>query len=746
MRFQATHKLVTYLLALAAFATLASGGDVSPIMAAIFLGLVAVSWRVDAGGVRAAAFDRRLTLTRVLVAAVLVQRTWVIARQLPEPDLMPVVDFVLLALGTKLCYRRNNRDDVHVFVLSFLLVLAAAAMGGSFLFAPAFIAYVVVATWALVLFHLRREMEENYLVKHSSQAPSQKVGVARILNSRRVVGRAFFVATGGVALAVALGAIGTFALVPRVGAGFVFGTTRGATAVVGFSDDVSLGRHGTLANTATAVALRARLPELAELPSDVERARAVEGLYWRGTVYDRYDSGHWTRSRSPALRTVLGETHGLVVVDDGGVAPRHATHRTVVRQEIDLAGSAAFVAFALDRPVAFDVSPRGGASSGLQLVARWSDEVGLRAVPAGASLIAIDDDRRPEPRAATGTHYVALSVRAPAQAGPAPALPPEALAASLELPVSLSPRVTALAQKLAAGEPPGPAVVRAVTTWLRDTHRYTLDLPRPAPGMDPVESFLFETPTGHCEYFASAAALLLRAAGVPTRYVNGYVGGEWNALGEHVTVRDNRAHSWIEAYLPESGWTRVDATPSLPAPPRTGRGRQLLDSLDYRWSRFVVGYDLAHQLNLAHRVARALGLGGSDDLAATQPAGRVPWWVLGLAAVLAFAAAASRMWPTRKPRGAPAATPPASAVPVQRLYARALDRLARAGLPRRTGETPREFAARVRDAGADGDATLAQLTELYTAARFGGRPVTREQLRRLARQVDGGGLARRPAA
>jgi hypothetical protein len=72
---------------------------------------------------------------------------------------------------------------------------------------------------------------------------------------------------------------------------------------------------------------------------------------------------------------------------------------------------------------------------------------------------------------------------------------------------------------------------------------------------------------------------------------------------------------------------------------------------------------------------------------------------------------------------------------VQRLYDRALDRLARAGLPRRRAETPREYATRVKEAGADGDATLAELTELYTAARFGGRPVAREQLRRLARRL-----------
>ncbi len=86
-----------------------------------------------------------------------------------------------------------------------------------------FAVYVVLATWALILFHLRREMEENYLVRHSAQAPSQKVGIGRILGSRRVVGRAFFAATFGVAAAVFVGALAIFAFVPRLGAGFVLG-------------------------------------------------------------------------------------------------------------------------------------------------------------------------------------------------------------------------------------------------------------------------------------------------------------------------------------------------------------------------------------------------------------------------------------------------------------------------------------------------------------------------------------------
>ena len=730
MRFQATHKLVTYLLVLAAFATIASAGAVSRTMAILFLGLVAVSWRIDPGGPKAALFDRRLTLTRLLVAAVLVQRSWIVARELPEPDLVPVVEFVLVALAAKLFYRRNNRDDVHLFVLSFLLVLAAAALGGSFLFTFGFVAYVLGATWALVLFHLRREMEENYLVKHSAQAPSQKVGVARILASRRVVGAPFLGATAVVAVGVAAGAFATFALVPRVGQGFVFGAARSSANLIGFSDDVTLGHYGTLSSESTAVTMRATVPRVAALPTAEARAAATDALYWRGTVYDSYDRGHWTRSQRAALRTALGEDGRRVFVGDvpGAAEPE----RGLERQVIDVVRLSAPVAFALDRPVAFELeAPASGAASALQLMPRWSGEVGLRLAPPGAPPVgdAADEGRAgAELRTPPGVRYVAYSrdVEAP---GPAPE--GEALAATLQVPPTLSPRVAALGRNAWPRTRPTPAArVAAVTAWLRATHHYTLRLPRPTPGIDPVESFLFDTTEGHCEYFATAAALLLRAGGVPTRYVNGYLGGEWNDVGRYVTVRDNRAHSWIEAYLPASGWTRVDATPPLAPAARTGRLGQLLDTLDFQWSRWVVSYDLSRQLDLARRVTHRLGLH------APEPAGghgRVPGWLVVLVAVVVVAAAASRVWPTRGPARAPARAAAIEGAPVQRLYARALERLARAGLPRAAAETPREYAARVAGAGLDGGALLAELTELYTAARFGGRPVDREALQRLTR-------------
>ena len=126
---------------------------------------------------------------------------------------------------------------------------------------------------------------------------------------------------------------------------------------------------------------------------------------------------------------------------------------------------------------------------------------------------------------------------------------------------------------------------------------------------DPLEDFLFHQKAGHCEYFASATAMLLRLAGVPSRYVNGFLGGEWNDLGKYLTMRDNRAHSWVEAYLGPAGWVRIDATPSANTGSRMGRMRQLVDSVEFFWSRWVIDYDVSRQIDIAQRIGAGVGVG-----------------------------------------------------------------------------------------------------------------------------------------
>ena len=115
----------------------------------------------------------------------------------------------------------------------------------------------------------------------------------------------------------------------------------------------------------------------------------------------------------------------------------------------------------------------------------------------------------------------------------------------LQLP-KIDPRIPALARELTGG---GRArtpydEAHAIELGLRGRYAYTLDLSGPSPA-DPLAYFLFDRRAGHCEYFAAAMTVMLRNLGVPARYVNGYLSGEYNDLGGDYIVRARDAHSWV---------------------------------------------------------------------------------------------------------------------------------------------------------------------------------------------------------
>src|SRR5206468_4734105 len=137
----------------------------SPAATAVFLAVAALSFLADAGGRAASAIDRGARVVRGATGALLALIVWRIWRRMPDADLAPAFDLILALLAYKLLFRRSHRDYVQIYALTFLLVLVASTVTATFLFVAAFAVYVVLATWALILFHLRREMEENYLVR-----------------------------------------------------------------------------------------------------------------------------------------------------------------------------------------------------------------------------------------------------------------------------------------------------------------------------------------------------------------------------------------------------------------------------------------------------------------------------------------------------------------------------------------------------------------------------------------------------
>jgi transglutaminase-like putative cysteine protease len=148
---------------------------------------------------------------------------------------------------------------------------------------------------------------------------------------------------------------------------------------------------------------------------------------------------------------------------------------------------------------------------------------------------------------------------------------------------------------------------------------YTLEM-KNDPDKTALEHFLFSRKEGHSECFASDMVILLRAAGVPARLVNGFVGAEWHEWGNHLIVRQSHAHSWVEAYLAGVTWAVFDRTPpdasasSCPAtqPPETSP-RPPTDELAALYHPLFRQPSSRHDPVLPLRWTRCYGLAEKSD-------------------------------------------------------------------------------------------------------------------------------------
>jgi hypothetical protein len=137
-------------------------------------------------------------------------------------------------------------------------------------------------------------------------------------------------------------------------------------------------------------------------------------------------------------------------------------------------------------------------------------------------------------------------------------------AVCLSLPPTCAQRLRQIADSIDVTRPRRPLTkILEVERYLDEHHKYSLSF-RAGTG-DPVLSFLNSDKPAHCEYFASSSALLLRAMGLPTRYVVGYYAHE-SVGGDEMVVRGRDAHAWVECWIDGTGWMTVDATPSAGMP------------------------------------------------------------------------------------------------------------------------------------------------------------------------------------
>lgn len=394
-----------------------------------------------------------------------------------------------------------------------------------------------------------------------------------------------------------------------------------------------------------------------------------ESLYWRGPVLWRFDGRTWSRTfYQNAPRETLPT-----------ISP------AAFRYEVQLEPSERRWLFTLDYPL------------------RW---------PSDARLSSSFELVRREPV----TRLISYSVLSQPQFVDTPALGAMHRNLALGLPEDSNPRTRALAAELRREHADDRELIQAVLDWFREDEFY-YSLETSPLGRNGADEFLFDLKTGYCEYYASAFAILMRAAGIPARIVTGYQGGLWQRDAGYLLVRQSDAHAWVEVWLEGSGWTRVDPTAAV-SPARIRQGaydavggrpgwldapwilalRNRFDRLQHLWNDWVLGFNAERQ----NRLLDTLGLG------------RLPTGVIAVIVVLAAALVLVPMvrlvgsgWRERRARD-----------PVVRAWRRLVRRLARAGVPCSPDRTPAEIARQAVDRlvnHRDFDA----LTRQYQRLRYG---------------------------
>lgn len=712
MRFAFAHKMSTYLMVWSSFFALVLSGELGGLV--VILGLVAISgsWFWEPPRIR---FERYSLAWTILSALVLAGS--VFAALTGGDFLLIGAQFIIYLLVAKLYNRRGNRDYQQVYILTFLALVAGTVLNTEFSYGLFFLFYVVAATWALILFHLRREMEDNFLLRHS-EGSSHRVQVDRILGSRRIVGRRFFVGTAAVSFSIFLVASLLFLMIPRIGFGLFFQKNRSGIHLAGFSDGVSLGGHGVIKTDSTVV-MRVQV-------ESSHQGRRAPYIHWRGVAFDYYANGQWRRSpaapRTKRTTTLVPnsnkERHNLLYAqDDPGREALDRRAEGAMRQAIYLEPLGSDVLFGASMPVAFE----------------FASHIGMRR-PRKAS----NDEIRYSHSA--GIKYVVYSELDPPPADLLRATPgtlPEGFRAYLQLPDpdkgerTIPRRVIDKAHEVTAGASNNYDKAVALERWLQNNLAYTLEMKSPG-DMEPIDFFLFERRQGHCEYFASAMTVMARAVGLPARNVNGFLGGEWNEFDDFIAVRAGDAHSWVEVYFDGHGWVTFDPTPSAEVD-RLGRGdgglrdrlRRFFDSLRFKWFQWVIEYDLYRQLSLFKKMSNALK-GSADRMKLELGDGRqfLKRHKATLAAVLGGAVGVVVLIALLRRRRRLETLPEAerrrrARAPMATLYAGVLRTLERRGYRRKASVTPREHAAQLARDGAPGGEALVELTEIYYAAEYG---------------------------
>jgi protein-glutamine gamma-glutamyltransferase len=590
------------------------------------------------------------------------------------------VHLVLFLVVTKILTARSERDYTYVKIIAFLELLGACLLSSSlsfFVFLALFLMFAV-ATFSTA--EIRRGAQRaGRLVRVAQRGVGWRLGVVSVFTCLGILSLTAFL----------------FFLLPRTARAAFEHLASEHGRMAGFSDEVTLGELGEVRAEPTPV-----------MHVEFEKRPYTRNLKWRGAALNDFDGWRWYNRALRGTRVPMLPNDRMTPLIEDPLRPPAGVYRFKYKVQLN------------------DTDP---------------ETLFFAGVPEALNIEAARVWRGPGDsfRASIrGLNTVVYQAQSYLQRGGEPGFIPPLTAGErredLRLP-PIDPRIPRLALEWSAGAASDRAKAEAIEARLRSDYGYTLKL-LSRPVRDPLANFLFVRKKGHCEYFASAMAVMLRTLEIPSRVVTGFQSGIYNPISGLQVIRESDAHSWVEAYLAGRGWTSFDPTPADPRGAMMSFNTRLamfFDAANTFWQNWVLGYDKDHQMVLTSRVHDSAARGGwfdgmtRDAWAMGAGAGEflkrfgIPFAVglMIIALAILCGPGAWKAWLTRQrlkkvQRGV------VEQSDATLLYTRMLRLLERRGIEKPAWVTPNEFARLVP--ASDLSPLVDDLTVLYQDLRFGG--------------------------
>lgn len=510
-----------------------------------------------------------------------------------EGRLLAGAHFLVYLTWIILLQKKGDTQYWWLFALGFLQIAVGAVLTESGYYGILLVIYLFLSFWSLTVFSIYRT--DKTFARQQAPAPLPQTTVATGMTSpfhrpsqiqggiqtdqtRKWITAEFIWSSIGCSISALIISMCFFLLIPRLWVNRSFFNNETLEAekqpLVGFAEKVQLGEMGEILESSERVLELSIYDNQTDEPvlvTDFVQMYGMDEPLFRGAVLSTYENGSWSRIRRHSNWRLSNSQELKQEIDN------------LYRQEIVMESIGTNVLFVM-QPVA-----------GMDMLSKTENTLNLDTL----------EIRQTHPPEVDGnTKYNVFTAKDPAQNLQMNQLDNEEL--YLELPRKDLKRLIKYTRDLIAAHPElktDQAKAKFLESHLRDSGEfsYTLNMSIVDPSIDPVEDFLFNRKTGHCEYYASSLALMLRAIGIPSRVISGFKGGDSGYLNNRFEVQQRYAHSWVEGFVNQR-WTTLDATPSLEraemvaqSAPSLGSWKGISKFFSQFWTDYVIGVSFQRQ-------------------------------------------------------------------------------------------------------------------------------------------------------